>query len=212
MSDKNKYPKKIYDGEKISFEEFALACASEFIDPYLREEDRFPYEGLPKFAEVDQFHYDQLEKYKKAFKEAEEMTLEDAERLSEEDFASKVGRYSKSAREDKDRVANYEALVEKVLAWEPPTIEHVLLKRTMRTKLKEMVDYESAAEVNEFFLKDLKKLSAEEYKETTLVMAELNLKHSIEKLKTEEAAVKNINKWIKKLYESLGIEVDTEKD
>ena len=131
------YTCDILDG--IDFKTYALNCARAFGACVTLRDEPGGGDKIPDSFEPSDYHLKAAEKVRKKLDELEAMPLEElmalrAKELEEE----KIRRLEYAANQQKQR-EKYEAMLEKVKAWTPPTPEHEALHRFMVSQIEESI-------------------------------------------------------------------------
>ena len=187
------YTTDIYNGKDVSFRDFALTCARQFGACIMQRDD--PADEKPKIMPEESYHTEKL----KNLGEFKKPTEAEFESYVKETIAD----YEKSIKEKNELKKRYSDILEEAKNWQPPTKEHERLKAFMIEQLTESKQWDCGGS---FFESELASLSAMTYEDYA---AEKLTEHnrSIEYHKEYEAKdlnnVKQRNKWITDLYNSL---------
>ena len=188
------YTENIYYGKEVAFKDFALGCARAFGACVMQRDD--PADAKPKIMPEESYHTEELKKLKKF------------EKPTEAQFKSYVKKTiadnKKSIKEKNELKKRYSDILEKAKNWQPPTKEHEGLKKFMIGQLTDSMSFDCGG--LDHYEHELKVVSAMTYKDyVTKKLAEHN--RHIEYHKEYEARdlnnIKQRNKWIKNLYDSL---------
>jgi hypothetical protein len=131
--------------------------------------------------------------------EAKAITFEEAERIVEREYERDLEHYQERLKESEELKKRYEAMLEKVKAWEPPTPEHIVVKTTAIEQLEESILFDCKS-ISMF---EPKKQDPQEYIAEQVKWARDDLKMAKERLAEEEARVEEINNWIEAFQKSL---------
>jgi len=193
----------------ISFEDFILGCARAFGATMHQRDDNM--KDRPKLRDTENsYHVDALSEAKKKVAELESMRgVNDrtayGKKVIEEETAS-----SQSYFNSKISLRNkYEAMLQKVYNWNPPTPDHDNLKKFMIEQITTSIDFDCDTKYTMDRLTALSKANPLDKYNEALHLAYKNVEyHETELYKDRERNV-GANKWISALYDSLGIEYDT---
>lgn len=192
------YTAKVEDGSITELRDYILACARNF-GALMHMRDDSLDKQIERCTPSDY-----------SLKKIEEATirLENLYLISDEDMEIAIAKdYEKELRgnrsyyeEGESQNARYDAMLKKVLDWNPPTKEHESLKEFAIQQIKI-----SKSDFHKLYKDKLPKmLSLSEYK----TMIESQLKNDIEYHKKshqqEIERCNKVNQWIDKLFESLG--------
>jgi hypothetical protein len=142
------YTADVGDGKVAEFSDFALSCSRAFgALVMLRDHDQSleatrRYLASGKYANESSYYQDSLRKAAERLTQLEEMTDEEARLLAlkeAEELRQTNRRYAEKTQAQRMR---YEAMVEKVEAWEPPTDDHLGLKNFMLEQLHGSIDFD----------------------------------------------------------------------
>ena len=187
------YTTDIYNGKKVAFKDFALNCARAFGACVMQRDD--PADEKPKIQPEESYHTKALKRLGK-FKKPSKKQFETFIKRSIADNKEIINK--KKALEKA-----YSEMIEKAAKWTPPTTEHEELKDFMLKQLVESKQWDCGVDSYESELVSLSAMTYEDYAAKKL--AEHN--RSIEYHKEYEAKdlfnIKQRNKWIKDLYDSL---------
>lgn len=200
------YTASIYDGKDITFEDFALECSGAMGAMVMVRDE--PNIELPKELKVSNYYYERVDSDRAKIEYWKNISDSDLEsKAIEETKETLTSAYDSCVTKDKLRV-RYEAMLEHVTAWTPPTEEHVNFKNFMIDQLESSINadchqYYDLEDVklqleNPIVIDDLEVLRAEK-----IAMAEKDLERSLEYLANEEKNIADKNQWIKDLRDSL---------
>lgn len=187
------YTSDIYTGKKVEFKDFALSCARAFGACVMQRDD--PADVKPKIIPEESYHTEKLKKLKK-FKKPTKAQFESYVKKT-------IADNKKSIKEKNELKKRYSDMLEKAKNWQPPTKEHEGLKKFMIEQIINSIDFDCELD---YYEHEIKVVSAMTYKDyVTKKLTEHN--RSIERHKEYEAKdlnnIKQRNKWIKDLYNSL---------
>ena len=187
------YTENIYYGKEVTFKDFALGCARAFGACVMQRDD--PADVKPKIMPEESYHTEELKKLKKF----EKPTKAQFDSYVKETIAD----YEKSIKEKNELKKRYSDILEEAKNWQPPTKEHERLKAFMIEQLTDSSSFDCGVSFYESELTYLSAMTYEDY--VAKKLAEHN--RSIEYHKEYEAKdlnnIKQRNKWIKDLYNSL---------
>lgn len=135
------YTAKLYEGEQ-SFEDFVLGAARGMGALVTMREEPSDAE-IPERLEASTDYYDrQIREGKARLLELDALTEQDAAREATREYAEAVEANTKDRVEREGKRARYEAMWARVEAWEPPTEDHVGLKKFMREQIQQSIDFD----------------------------------------------------------------------
>lgn len=193
------YTAGVADGKINTFREFALTCARNFGIAILQRDEpfgeiRYVTEedcGIPRYRE-------KISEAERLITEFHDKSIKNLKILAREAYEDELARHNKYREEKSTTRKRYHRMIEEVTDWEPPTPEHVNLKKFMLEQLEESIKFDCNFESNA-----PKEMNPEEFRAQQIA----NHKHSLEFYKTElaraEKRFKEGNAWIRALDESL---------
>lgn len=135
------YTADLYEGKDVSLPQFVLTCARAFGATVTMRDEPLDAPIPDEFAPSD-YHERRRAEARAALAEAEAWTDEDAAREAGRDYAKALAAYRESERKRLALKQRYEAMLDQVLAWEPPTDDHVNLKTFMVEQLQESIRFD----------------------------------------------------------------------
>lgn len=193
----------IYDGEDITFEQFANSCLRNF-GIYLRFEGKYPnlsrYEIPDKIYPSDYYKkkYEEAkaeyEKHLAAPKTKEEL---EAEYLS---YVNDVIKGNEDRLKENEALKNrYNAMLSKVRRWTPPSKEYEGVKDFMESQLIDSLDFDcSQVYVENIIPKD--KWIQKQTNRTDLIES---MKYNLEQYNKSVVAAEKDTQWLKTFSESI---------
>lgn len=189
-----------------SFEDYLLSCARAFgacmhqrdesgsVKPKLRSADTYHEQALLEAA-ADLGAFKTMNREQK--EQAGQELKDEQEKWRQEDFNRKILLRNK-----------YDAMAQKVQAWNPPTADHVNLKKFMLDQINESIRFDCDTEYSLKQLQATQSKTAMQFYEEHVQSLERDVKYHEEE--HEKATKRNdeANKWIMALYDSLGIEYE----
>lgn len=135
------YTADVKDGKVTTFPEFALQCARAF-GALIEMRDDPKDAPIPDEFTPSEYHVTALAKAEARLAELATYDLDRAEREAGAEYVARL----KYEREREERrlaeKARYEAMLDKVLAWEPPTEQHVEMKKFMVDQLESSIGFD----------------------------------------------------------------------
>jgi len=194
------YTADIKDG--VSFEKFALNCARAF-GACITIRDDPTDKPIPEKFEPNDYNLRKLEKTRSELNRIEEMTEVEAEVCAYQEYKNEIGRYRNYIEEGNKLESQYRSMLSKVNAWEPPTKDHIELKKFMVKQIISSIDFDCH---NQYYFEELEKikpLTGQEWldKERKKLLKSLDY-HSKEWTKEQERT-NGRNSWVKALRKSL---------
>ena len=193
----------IYDGEDITFEQFANSCLRHF-GIYLRFEGEYPnlsrYEIPDKICPSD-YHKKRYEEAKAKY-EKHLATPKTKEEL-EAEYLSYVNGVIKGnedrAKENEALKNRYNAMLSKVRSWVPPSEDYNGIKNFMESQLIDSLDHDcSHVYMEKIVPKD--EWIQEQSNRTDLIES---MKYNLEHYNKAVVAAEEDTQWLKKFSESI---------
>ena len=194
----------------ISFEDFVLRCSRNFGATMHQRDDNM--KEKPKLRSDDNsYRVDALSTAKAEVSKLEAMRgVNDrtafGKKVIEDETASKQKYFNKAvALRNK-----YEAMLNKAYNWLPPTPDHEELKKFMINQITQSITHDCDTKFYMDRLTDLSKANPLDKYNEALRLAYKNVEYHETELYKERERNADANKWISSLYDSLGIEYDSE--
>lgn len=201
------YTSKIVDGEQ-SFEDFALSCARNFGACIMQKED--PLDEKPKIHKENYY----ANKLIGSFDEYNTLKNSSDEHCYREVMSAlekSKQRYENTVQEHIEAAKRIKEMISKVSIWEPPTDEHVGLKKFMLDQLNQTLSHDGDPSYYETRLEEvggeIKDLTPEKARTILQDQIEKDLKYYKKEADKEEDRNNKRGNWIKDLYKSLGLEI-----
>lgn len=132
------YTSTLYEGKSQTFEEFVMDCARAFGALYALRDSRDA--EIPAIFEPNTDYYDKrLDEARRKIADLDAMSPETAAQQAQNDFDQAMLEHQAAKRNRAARRERYEAMLDAVNAWEPPTLDHVGLKEFMQQQLTESI-------------------------------------------------------------------------
>jgi hypothetical protein len=119
--------------EGITFKEFVLGCAcSRFYD----------CSDLPEKFTISNYHKEKFIELEREFKELESMNIKDAYIRAQQD-CDKKNKFEEGFHNGKVELKKmYKLMLKDVMAWEPPSKDHIDLKKFMIEQLNSSIEFD----------------------------------------------------------------------
>lgn len=189
------YTAAIADG--ITFREFVLRCARAFgASVTMRDE---PTDApIPERFEPSEWYAQRAQAASRRLDELAALRPEDAEARAESDYRERAAEREQRVAQTAALRAKYEAMLAEVNAWEPPTPDHVELKRFMGEQIAESLRFDCWAE-----WVAPRRLTGDEWLALETERARHDLENSEKHHAEEVERTEKRNAWLKALRESL---------
>jgi hypothetical protein len=197
------YTAPIADG--ITFEQFAFGCARAFGALVTMRDD--PSDApIPEHFAPSDHHQKRLEETHAEMDQIKAMTGAQLTECAMADHRAELNRYHEYIAKENALRGKYEAMLEKVNAWVPPTSEHSALKDFMAEQIKQSIQFDCSP-TSTYWQEQIAALAEQtpdEWKAKRLGKLYRDLEyHETEHRKEVERAASR-TAWVKALRESLG--------
>lgn len=133
------YTAYVQDG--ATFEEFVWRCARNFGALVTMRHDPAG-DPVPESFTPSTYHVDRIAEVERELAELEAMTSDGAKTRAAEDREAAKQRNAERMAKVAEIRRKYEAMLDQVRAWEPPSTDHENLKRFMIDQLRESIDFD----------------------------------------------------------------------
>lgn len=191
------YTSDLYNGKDVSFSEFVLGCSRAFGALILMRDD--PRDTpIPDEIKADtSYHSERVAAAYDLQDELAKWTPEDAEKAAQSAYDAEVKRWKEY---EKERIAlwqRYQDMLVQVIAWEPPTPDHVGLKDFMVEQIETSIKFDASPSSPPV------KLSGPEYASKEVQRAMRDISYHTEEIEKELDRAENRTAWVKALKDSL---------
>ena len=190
------YTATLHDGEQ-SFPDFALACARAFGALITMRDD--PADApLPDAFEPSTYYAVRAAELRSRIAEIEAWTDAAARDAAHRAWHSAWTRWNAGRAEREARKARYEAMIAQVEAWEPPTPDHLEMKRFMLDQLAESLRFDCGYEAPEPV-----EMTGDEYRLAEWERAQRDLGRAEAEQQKENERAASRTAWLAALRQSL---------
>lgn len=189
----------------IEFEDFVLGCARAFGACMHQRDDNMKIK--PTLREVDTYYFEQAKDAAAKLADLEAMKPQDRVQYSKDRIAKELEAEQEYFNKKVLLKNKYEAMLAQVHAWNPPTPDHVELKKFMVQQITESINFDCNTSYALERITSLSQKNPSTYFQTALESAREDVKFYTEQYEKHMKAVLESNQWITELYKSLGIEV-----
>lgn len=190
-----------------SFNDFVLTCARVFGACVHQRDDPMNVRPKPEKRSIDGYHTKQLNDALAALADIRTWTDDKKISYGEEQRFKEIESYTRHLVETKKKRQRYEAMIDEVSRWKPPTDEHIGLKKFMLEQLNAGMNSDCRESYYIGALAKAEKQTPMEFFEAY----ERHLEHDVEyhrkEYEKESTRDDGRSKWIEQLYESLGEEL-----
>lgn len=192
------YTYAIKDG--ISFEKFAMDCARAFGACVLLRDEGGGGEVIPDAFEPSQHHFNAAMSARKELAALDEISDEEAERKASEEFDKAETSSFVRLQEHRDLRAKYEAMLEKVRAWKPPTPDHEEMKKFMADQITSSIRFDCD---EKYYSTPTVRVSGAEWLAAAKKRAKQDIQYHEAEYEREVDRAKSRTAWIQALRNSL---------
>lgn len=194
------YTADVGDGKVTDFRTFALQCARNFGATIMQRDD--PASELPKLREESDYYAKRVAEAEARIAQLAKMTPEEATLAAQADSEKRLAEHERYAENRRQTRVRYEAMMEKVRAWQPPTPGHESMKKFMLSQLTESIEFDCAG-----YAPYPHPIHTEAWLQQEREKAHHDLEYAIKSRGEEQVRCANANAWIRALYASLEVEV-----
>jgi hypothetical protein len=203
------YTEILHDEKNVDFATFVLRCARGLmVCAHQRDES---LDALPSPREVSSYYYTALKQAEESVAELEALTPEQAEVKAEEAYQRAIEDRERRKNRNSALQARYEAMLDQVQAWEPPTPDHQSLQKFMTQQIQEALQFDCGVDMDPIppnvlrsIYPDEERKSGAEWLSNKLERARTHLANMQRNLAEEEDRAAKSNRWIAALYDNLG--------
>jgi hypothetical protein len=192
------YTAPIQDG--ISFDAFVMRCARAMGACVMMRDERMDA-PIPERFEPSDYNAKKLSEAEQRLAWLRQIPAQEAEREAKREYDEDVKRNAKGIQKAIDLRNKYQAMIADVVAWNPPTSEHIGLKNFMLQQLHESLRYDA----DESYYRDHAPvlLSAEAWKAQQIEKCLRDIDYHKKAAAEEVDRTEQRNLWIADLRKSL---------
>lgn len=184
----------------VTFEQFAMQCARACSALISMRDDGLET-PIPDKIEPNPFYKEQVLEKEKKLEEIIVMTLAQSSVKANEQYDKELIAHHEAIKNHDELRLKYQAMIEQVQNWQPPTKDHEPLKKFMLEQLQSSMDSDCD---NSYYLKNVPvKLSASEWHDRAIYRAETDLQYYQTKYNEEVKQCEESTKWLRDLRHSL---------
>lgn len=199
------YTADVGDGKMTDLRPFIERCAHAFIgslrdsalDSALPTEDTYS---------VSSYHTEALDKAYKQLAKVKSMDRKQATAAAKKEHNKELKHDREYLEKKRVTKGNYEAMLEQVYAWQPPTKEHEGIKKFMVEQLSESIEFDCGGDYFENQLASLEKrgpLSGDAWKTKEIERAYKDITYHAEEMAKDKDRQEKNTAWIQALIKSL---------
>lgn len=196
------YTSDIYEGKEVSGKDFLIKCARAFGACIMMRDDSLDA-PIPEEFKPNTYYSESLETAKKELKKFQYMTIEEAKDIIEKRYKDKIAENKKIRKERTEMKNRYLNTLADVYAWQPPTKDHIELKKYAIQQLEDSIKWDCGSDLDEYYSLDVEKELPQAYIDSQIKSCFHDIQYYSEEQEKENKRVAGRNKWIKDLRESL---------
>lgn len=189
------YTHKIKEGQ--SFEDFVIGCARAF-GATITMRDEPSDAPIPDEFKPSTYNIERLEKLDKELDAIRTMSDEELDEKAQKEYDDALKRYNEKIEEDKLYSEKLNEMLQKTEEWEPPTDEHIEMKKFMVSQIKDTINFDLGYEPT----KPTKKTGKELFLERIESINE-DIKYNKKEHEKEVERSEGRTEWVRALKESL---------
>lgn len=192
----------------ITFEEYAWNCARAF-GALVEMRDQPIGATIPEQFEVDNFYLEQIEEVKKKIKWLEKLAsdVKACDRQAKTEYKKELQLYEKRKVEIDDLKEKYNAMLERVRVFNPPSNDHVPLKEFMEEQIIQTMEHDCDHKYNT----PPTLLTGKQWLAREVKRAETNFKYYLKEYEKQVKYVDDRNRWVNQLRETIGPQPQSKK-
>lgn len=194
------YTADVADGKLTDFAIFALQCARQFGATIMQRDE--PMSSMPRLREESSYYREAREKAEKTLAELEKLGPKEAERRARAEYRDLLARHEGAIAERSAKRERYQAMLEKVRTWTPPTSQHRELKKFMEQQLTESIKFDCS-----WSFEPPTQLTGPQWLAAKREKARKGVEYYRKEEREERDRVAGANAWIEALYASLQTEM-----
>ena len=177
-----------------------MGCAKVFGD-CISMRDEPADKPIPEEFQVSDYHIKAIEKTKGQISQIEGMNSENLEQKAQIAYQHSLDINSDGIMEKGELHNKYLEMLDCVDKWEPPTEDHVDLKKFMQQQIKDSIKHDCSTDY--YTDQNVMLESGEEWKDKALKTLRASLEYHKTSHEEEVERIAGQNKWVKQLRESL---------
>ena len=192
------YTADVKDGKISDFRVFAMRCARAFGALVEMRDDSLDA-PIPEAFEPSTYHTNALATARAALARLQRMTVIQANRAAEKAHAEAMREWERAQRTREIERTRYAAMLAKVRAWQPPSSDHVPLKKFMVEQLEESIRFD-CGDVSEW---KPKPLNGAAWLAKEIERAQSDVAYHEEHLAEDIKRAAERTRWVQQLRDSL---------
>jgi len=186
--------------EGITFEKFVMNCARAFGALVLMRDDS-PDAEIPERFEPSQYHVDRLKEIESELLKVRKMSLKQCSARAKSDYDNHLKEIEEGIRKAEDLRGKYLSMLSQVRAWQPPSSDHIELKKFMDEQITKSIKFDCGTS---YYTKQTPVLlSAQSWKEERLAKLLKDFSYHKKENAEEVERTEGRNTWLRQLRESI---------
>ena len=190
-----------------SFNDFVLTCARAFGACVHQRDDPLSVRPRPEKKSFDGYHTTHLNDALAALADVKTWTEDKKISYGEEQKFTEIESYTRYLVETKKKRQRYEAMIDEVSRWKPPSEDHIGLKKFMLEQLNTGMNGDCSESYYIEALEKAEKQTPMEYFDAYMRQLERDVEYHRKESEKEAQRDTGRSQWIEQLYESLGEEL-----
>lgn len=191
------YTAGVQDGKVTSFAEFAMNCARAF--GALVELRDAPSAPIPQKFKPSSYHEKALADAQATLKDLHGMSDTAADVAASKEYRDAISGWDQTERENTQSRNRYNAMLAQVITWNPPSPDHVELKKFMVQQLTESLKFD-CGDRNDW---KPKRLNGSAWLEKKIASTERGVEYHTKGLADDIKRAEERTQWVQQLRDSL---------
>lgn len=193
------YTSKINDGKEVSRNEFIMTCARAFGALIMMRDEPFDT-PIPERFEPSNYAIENLDRAQQQLEHYKSLNEADAKAEMEKEHQEEMKKYEQMIQRENDLKQRYQALLDEVKTWNPPTPNHEELKKFCIDQLQQSMDHDCDSSR---YMKIPELQTPENWLQGKIAYVEREIDYYKNSYQKEVERTENRNEWLKLLRESL---------
>ena len=186
--------------ENCTFKKFVMTCARAF-GACAEMRDASSDTEIPEKFEESSYHKNQYEQACIRLELLNKMLIKEATKKAKEEYEEEVKSNTESIKKTTTQILLYECMLEQVHNWNPPTADHIELKKFMIQQITDSIKHDDSRDYHKKNKPVL--MSGKEWLIANTEQAKHDIEYYTKKAQEETERTAHRNKWIKDLRDSL---------
>lgn len=199
------YTAQILDGKITTFKEFAKLCMRAFGATIHMRDESLECEYEPRIP--SDYHLKALKYCQEELKFLSEMSDDEIIEKKRSEILNDIEYHNKKIVESENNYQKLNTILLDVRMWEPPTEDHKGIKKFMEEQITETLKYDADSKYHIIRIRELteelKNIEISDIKYNRLEKLQKDIKYHIKNYDEEIKRVKDSNKWVEKLLNSI---------